>query len=331
MTKDFISDMTQRYVYAATRRMPKKQRGDVAAEIKTLIEDMLEARCGDLQPTKHDLSVVFSELGRPEALATKYSTQGAPRYLIGPGLFAMYQKILVLVLSVMTGGLVLANCITLITGAASSAFSFLGGLLSSIIQGGLTAFAIITLIFAILERKEIDPVVEFDKGPLDLPPMPEKQAEIKRGEAIAGMVFTLLVMLLFTFAPGWMGAATFTQEYGFIPLFDQGALTRLLPLLLLSFGLGLVREVLKLLEGRYSRRLAAAIVILDLAAIGLCVPLFLGAGIWNPQFGSMISQAVGEPQLAHLFQYFTKFFFGVLLFAFVLDMGTAVWKAVKYE
>ena len=65
-------ELTGRYIYAVTRRLPKKQRGDVAKELESIISDMLEERCGPITPTEHDLRVVLTELGTPSELARKY-------------------------------------------------------------------------------------------------------------------------------------------------------------------------------------------------------------------------------------------------------------------
>ena len=48
-------DLLERYLYAVTRRLPGKQREDVAQELRGLVDDMLSDRCGDITPTEKDL------------------------------------------------------------------------------------------------------------------------------------------------------------------------------------------------------------------------------------------------------------------------------------
>ena len=58
-------DLLERYLYAVTRRLPEKQREDVAQELRGLVDDMLFDRCGDITPTEKDLRVVLTEIGTP--------------------------------------------------------------------------------------------------------------------------------------------------------------------------------------------------------------------------------------------------------------------------
>ena len=76
------NDLIERYLYAITRRLPAKQRADVAEELRTLISDMLDERCGSLPPTAKDVRVVLTELGTPGEMVRKY-TSGEGECLIG--------------------------------------------------------------------------------------------------------------------------------------------------------------------------------------------------------------------------------------------------------
>ena len=53
------NDMVERYIYAVTKRMPRKQQEDVSLELKGLIEDMLMERCGGEQPGTEDIQAVL--------------------------------------------------------------------------------------------------------------------------------------------------------------------------------------------------------------------------------------------------------------------------------
>ena len=65
------NDLIERYLYAITRRLPAKQCADVAEELRTLISDMLDERCGNLPPTAKDVRVVLTELGTPGEVVRK--------------------------------------------------------------------------------------------------------------------------------------------------------------------------------------------------------------------------------------------------------------------
>lgn len=78
------NDLTERYIYAVTRRLPRKQREDVSMELRGLIDDMLDERCGDVVPTEKDIRVVLTELGTPQELYARYDEE-ADKCLIGHG------------------------------------------------------------------------------------------------------------------------------------------------------------------------------------------------------------------------------------------------------
>ena len=81
------SELIRRYIYAVTKRLPRKSREDVAKELNTLIADMLEERCGQVLPTEKDVRVVLTELGTPAELYDQYSGEGK-KCLIGPPYYA---------------------------------------------------------------------------------------------------------------------------------------------------------------------------------------------------------------------------------------------------
>ena len=52
------NDLIDRYIYAVTKHMKSAMKKDVAAELETIIQDMLEERCEDVTPTERDIKVV---------------------------------------------------------------------------------------------------------------------------------------------------------------------------------------------------------------------------------------------------------------------------------
>lgn len=60
------NDLIERYIYAVTKRMPNKYKKDVSDELRTLIEDMLDERCGNLTKSEKDIQVVLTKLGTPD-------------------------------------------------------------------------------------------------------------------------------------------------------------------------------------------------------------------------------------------------------------------------
>ena len=83
------NDLTDRYIYAVTKHMKSAMKKDVAAELETIIQDMLEERCGDVTPTERDIKVVLTELGTPAELSSKYKGE-TQDCLIGQPYYSLY-------------------------------------------------------------------------------------------------------------------------------------------------------------------------------------------------------------------------------------------------
>lgn len=71
------NDLRERYIYAATRGLPRARRADIEQELRTLIDDLLEERCAGREPTEKDLRVVLTDLGTPAEIREKYNPRPA--------------------------------------------------------------------------------------------------------------------------------------------------------------------------------------------------------------------------------------------------------------
>ena len=101
------NDLIERYIYAVTKRLPGKTREDVARELRTLIEDMLKERCGEVTPSDKDIRVVLTELGTPNELYEQYAGDGK-RCLIGPPYYTTYVFVMKIVLICVAFGMTLS-------------------------------------------------------------------------------------------------------------------------------------------------------------------------------------------------------------------------------
>jgi hypothetical protein len=108
----------------------------------------------------------------------------------------------------------------------------------------------------------------------DLPPVPKKNERIGRHEPIVGIVLsTVFLVVMLWGAPHLIGIYSGSA---FVPMFDQAALQRQWALIAGIFALGVLKEVLRLNEGRYTLRLAFKTLILDVCSLVLMV-LFVTA------------------------------------------------------
>lgn len=87
--------------------------------------------------------------------------------------------------------------------------TIVGWVLGRIPNAVIQVFAWLTAIFALIEyfAADIGAVIwkKGDWNPADLPEIPAKGAAIKRSEPIAGIVFTVVFFILFSFAAGQFG------------------------------------------------------------------------------------------------------------------------------
>ncbi len=308
-------DLIERYIYAVTKKLPYKTRKDIAEELRQPILDMLEQRSGDLVPTEHDIRVVLTELGTPSELAEKYNPDKYSALISSP-YYRTYKFVLKIVLLAMSGGLLLAFTLSafLIEGRhpLMTILSFFG----SLINGGLFAFGFVTIIFAFFERKGVK-LNSNEEALSNLPPVPKKDERIKRAEPIFGIVFSLIFLIVFLFAAPWVIGA-FIKGGRFIHFFNQATIQRLWPLVAIVFAAGTAKEAFKLYEGRYTRRLAIGMLVLNIISFTAMALLMGAEGLINEAFLAALEAPFGEAGL------FMQFFFGNIQNFMVVVMGFAV-------
>jgi len=146
-------DLIEIYIQEVTRRLPEKNREDIALELRSTIEDMLPD-----DYTENDVKKALEKLGNPASLASGYRDR--PMHLIGPRYYDLYISLFKMILPI-------AGVIAVISMIASYFFSYNGekAILAIIIkvlaegiwiliEVGLQVFFWLTLTFAIIERAE---------------------------------------------------------------------------------------------------------------------------------------------------------------------------------
>lgn len=282
-----VKDLIDRYVYQVIKRLPPAQRSDIEKELRTLIDDMLSARTE--KASKEDAIAVLRELGRPAALAAKYGN--TKRWLIGPEYYDMYLTVVKIAMAAAAFGIVLAQSIGFVTDPPQNIFATIGILFASLFSALIQAFAWVTAIFALTERFAKNEMLDkCDWNPADLPPVPDKKNTIKRSEPIVGMVFTVLFLAVVNTIPQLFGAYFFSEGYTIIPLFDLDVFYSLLPFIDAMICIGLIKELIRLIVGRYTLSLLAATVVLNIISMIMFIWLFgPSSNIWNPDFASQIN------------------------------------------
>ncbi|GGN82652.1 hypothetical protein GCM10010112_60260 [Actinoplanes lobatus] len=143
------TSLIDRYVFTVLRRVPEGQRSDIERELRTSIEDAVDARIDGGQDRAAAVEQTLLELGDPDRLADGYADR--PHYLIGPVFYPVWQRIIVMLLSIVLPIVVAVMVVIRILEDAS-----IGEVIGTAVGTALTAGAHmvfwVTLTFAILER-----------------------------------------------------------------------------------------------------------------------------------------------------------------------------------
>jgi hypothetical protein len=253
------------YISEVGRRLPKKARTDIEAEIRSTLEDMLEERSRKTgKPVDAELAIeILKEFGAPEKVAASYQGE---RYLIGPQLFPTFEMVLKIVLSVFgtlaliglgiqlaRSGLTLENILEGIAGVGSAFIAALGN---------------VVLIFAIIEwvmrneslhPKAKEPVKEKVWDPRSLEKISPPN-QVKMGEGIVDIVFDFAAIVIFNFYPqiiGFTNSLNSVIESGnwssvtTFPIFTDLFFDRFIPWLTLVWGLDILINIIVLRMGSW--------------------------------------------------------------------------------
>ena len=319
-------DLIERYIYAVTRQLPKKQREDVAQELRGLIDDMLNERCGEITPTEKDIRIVLTELGTPQELSAQYD-EDAKKCLIGHPYYSTYKFVLKIVLFAAAVGITIANLMLQLV-EPQEWFSAIIGWLEMLYNTLLATFAIVTLLFAFFYRKgvQITEPFNFDK----LPSVPKRTKELSKRECIAGMVFIVIFVVVFLAVPQIMGFHIDRNGLR-IPMFSVSALRETWYIIILFAICGMIRESVKLLEGRYNKPVLIVVAVTNAISAILSIWWLTGFKLIHPEFLANVATLFeGEDAFViNLFSNFQLYFLIIMLFALILDSVEVAIKTLR--
>lgn len=319
-------DLIERYIYAATRQLPRKQQEDVAQELRGLIDDMLTERCGVVTPTEKDIRVVLTELGTPQELAAQYDTD-AKKCLIGQPYYSTYKFVLKIVLLAVAGGITIAN-VMLQLFEPREWFVAVTEWLSQVYNCLLAGFAIVTLIFAYFHHKgiQITKAFRFD----DLPPVPRRSQKIPKWECIMEIVVSVIFVVVLLAVPQALGFSVSMNGQS-IRVMNVSGFQDSWYIIAALACCSIVNASVQLLEGQYNKRvLIVAAVTNGISAI-LSVAWLTGFELFHPEFLTFFASLVeGESAvIVSLFSNLQRFFLFIALFAQILDSANVAVKTLR--
>ncbi|WP_216829767.1 hypothetical protein [Alkalihalobacterium elongatum] len=287
-------ETVDRYINEVLERLPHSQRESVRVELEELIEGKLRQRSQDENQLEESIEEFLKQLGPPTLLAKKYKKSN--KYLISPDIFSSYAFVLKVVLLVLFSVLTVIFFIqTLI-----EPFSIIGhffNYISSLISGGLQAFALVTIIFFLLETKfkgvgsEVKKSFDASKKKHGVTKSNVPKNRVKKGEPIASVIFSILFTILLLFGSHLIGVPVIgTDVVSFIPVLNLDDLPNYLPLLLVLIGLGVIKEILKLTIGKWTNQLAIFSALINIFSFVIVTIVITSPSFWNPNFLSELTQ-----------------------------------------
>jgi hypothetical protein len=210
-----VMELIDRYINEVGRRLPQGKRDDICREIRSALDDALEARSFG-EPSESDVVAVLDEFGSPQSVAASYS---GDKYLVGPELYPHFITTLKIVTAVLAGLVVLGSAAPLVTGIPGlrALVTALSGTVNGMLEAVVSAVGIVVIIFALLERLDLRLEIAREKkawNPLELPAVTDLDI-VGRFESIAAIVFPAIVLGLMNSFKDRIGLHVSQQDHGF--------------------------------------------------------------------------------------------------------------------
>lgn len=193
-------DLVERYIEAIKFWLPKHLKEDIAAELREDIHSQIEEveREKGRKLADEEIAAILKARGAPLAVASRYLPQ---RWLIGPELFPVYIFVLKIVAVICFIPPVIAWM-----WAAFNPSQTWPGVFATPVNSLLVSFAIVTLIFAVIEHKGINPAKLANFNPMSLPPV-VRHGRIQRCDSVGEIIFGLIVIGFFL--AGYLSVTTY--------------------------------------------------------------------------------------------------------------------------
>ena len=281
------------YIQEVTRRLPEKNRTDIALELRSTIEDMLPENYGE-----EDVKGVLNQLGSPVVLANGYKDQ--PMHLIGPRYFDVYVTLLKMILPIAA----LIAFITIITqyfNGYNGDDTIINAIIDLISKGikvimevGIQTFFWLTVTFAVIERfdKENDPeplTASLEKWTADdlknIAYIPKRKA-ISKVEVFGSLMWTALWATLYFKANQLVGVYEGNSGHlDFVmPAFNQEVLLQYWPIILIIIGFEIALTLYKFLKQQWTKGMAICNTFLQLIITIIFIIMLTNPNLLNETF-----------------------------------------------
>jgi len=338
------TNLIDSYVSEVGRRLPRNTRSDIEAEIRSILQDMLDERSqktGKLVDDEMTLEVLKA-YGAPEKVAATYQGE---RYLIGPHLYPIFMfvlRIALIVIGVLAAiGLGIAVYQTTLTPA--NALEIIFKTIGNFIASAFTALGNIVIIFAIIEWAlyRAGSKVDFKGLPKEKEWDPRSLAKVsptnhvKMGETIVEIVGAFAAILIFNFYPQILGFGIFSNGNWYIgtgnalstPLLSP-AFFYFVPYLTVVWVLTILLDILLLRVGHWNvlsriSFIGLKIVNIIIAAVMLGVPSLLAITT------ASLTRALGSAEAAHTLVTMANLFVRIALWLGIFGSIVEIIRAIS--
>jgi hypothetical protein len=187
-----MTDLIERYIHQVGRYLPRNERAEIEAELRSLIQDKLDDRYAE-SPSSEAVASVLAELGYPHQMAVSY---GGGQYLIGPELYPSLMIVLRQGWLLVPAAVLFLNAFgALISAQPRPLLAWLMETLFGIGQAVFIFSAVVVLIFAVIQRSGIALSQEKPFDPSTLPEVDDPRI-VERFEAVFGIAFGAFITLL---------------------------------------------------------------------------------------------------------------------------------------
>lgn len=292
MTTTSTTTLTERYVQAMLREVPEGRRADLADELRSTIDDMIEGRVAAGEPADAAERATLTELGDPAALASRYT--GARLHLIGPRFFLTWKRLTLQLLTWVPA--VVATVVAAIR-VLDHHESTVGQVIVDAGGAAITTAVQIafwtTLVFAVLERVDADEPTPWT--PDDLPEgVGERDPSFV--DTVGSIAWNLVVAaaLVIQHFRSWVEG----PDGDDVAILDPDLWSGWLPFLLLTIAAFVALEVWKYRRG-WTAGVAAGTVVTSVALSAPVAWLAMEDRLINPTFVDMVDLgSAGQDRLA---------------------------------
>jgi hypothetical protein len=140
----------------------------------------------------------------------------------------------------------------------------------------------VVLVFLILQRFEVRPELTDQPWDPNALPQVDPEQDLKRGELIVGLVFSILILVLVVFFPQWIGFVTYPGG----TFYSNPVILRYLGWIILSLLAGVGLNIYLLRQGRWELGTRIAKIAVNLLNLGVLFLLYRGHSVWLADRGA---------------------------------------------